>query len=126
MSAYPALSIQQPWAWLIVNGHKAIENRSWPTTVRGPVLIHAGKKIDAEGHEWIREEFPHIELPRSFDVGGVVGRARLTACVRSHPSPWFFGPYGFVFEQPERLPFYACRGQLGFFGAPQPYAGGQP
>jgi hypothetical protein len=24
-----ALSIKQPWAWLIVNGHKDIENRDW-------------------------------------------------------------------------------------------------
>lgn len=24
-----ALSIRQPWAWLIANGHKDIENRTW-------------------------------------------------------------------------------------------------
>lgn len=24
----PTLTIRQPWAWLIVNGHKDIENRS--------------------------------------------------------------------------------------------------
>jgi hypothetical protein len=38
-----ALSIRQPWAWLIVNGYKDIENRSWATKFRGPVLIHAAK-----------------------------------------------------------------------------------
>ncbi len=43
-----ALSIMQPWAWLIVNGHKDIENRNWPTRFRGPVYIHAGKKIDGD------------------------------------------------------------------------------
>lgn len=36
-----AISIRQPWAWLIVNGFKDIENRSWRTKYRGPVLIHA-------------------------------------------------------------------------------------
>ena len=36
-----ALSIRQPWAWLILNGGKDIENRSWPTKVRGRVLVHA-------------------------------------------------------------------------------------
>lgn len=41
-----AISIMQPWAWLIVNGHKSIENRSWRCHVRGPILIHAGKKLD--------------------------------------------------------------------------------
>jgi hypothetical protein len=38
-----ALSIRQPWAWLIVNGFKDLENRSWSTAFRGPVWIHAGK-----------------------------------------------------------------------------------
>lgn len=38
----PALSIRQPGAWLIVNGHKDIENRDWPTTnFRGRLLVHA-------------------------------------------------------------------------------------
>jgi hypothetical protein len=36
-----ALSIRQPWAWLIANGHKDIENRSWNTNYRGAFLIHA-------------------------------------------------------------------------------------
>jgi len=39
---FHSLSIRQPWAWLIVQGHKPIENRTWPTTYRGPLLIHAG------------------------------------------------------------------------------------
>jgi len=30
-----ALSILQPWAWLVVNGHKDIENRTWGTGFRG-------------------------------------------------------------------------------------------
>lgn len=35
------LSIRQPWAWLIVNGHKDVENRTWDSYYRGPLLIHA-------------------------------------------------------------------------------------
>jgi hypothetical protein len=42
------LSIRQPWAFLIVNGHKNIENRDWLTAYRGPVLIHAGKQWDED------------------------------------------------------------------------------
>jgi|ERR1039458_8111645 hypothetical protein len=37
-----AISIRQPWAWLIVNGYKDVENRIWAANVRGRVLIHAG------------------------------------------------------------------------------------
>jgi len=34
-----ALSIRQPWAWLIVDGYKDIENSTWHTNYRGPALI---------------------------------------------------------------------------------------
>jgi hypothetical protein len=44
MNTIKALSIRQPWAWLIVQGDKDIENRS--TTYRRRVLIHAGKQPD--------------------------------------------------------------------------------
>jgi hypothetical protein len=33
--------VRQPWAWLIVQGFKDIENRSWNTRYRGPLLIQA-------------------------------------------------------------------------------------
>ena len=38
-----ALSIRQPWAWLIVHGRKDIENRSWRTKFRGRFLVHAAQ-----------------------------------------------------------------------------------
>lgn len=37
-----AISIRQPWAALIGDGHKDIEFRSWSTSHRGPLLICAG------------------------------------------------------------------------------------
>ncbi len=37
----PVLSIRQPYAWAVVHGIKDIENRSWRTHYRGPLLIHA-------------------------------------------------------------------------------------
>ena len=40
------LSIRQPWAALIVHGFKETENRTWSTSYRGPVLIHAALKVD--------------------------------------------------------------------------------
>lgn len=40
------LSVRQPWAWLILNGYKTIENRTWRVNDRGPILIHAGKQFD--------------------------------------------------------------------------------
>lgn len=40
-----ALSLKQPWATLIAVGAKHIETRSWSTTYRGPLAIHASKSI---------------------------------------------------------------------------------
>lgn len=43
-----ALSLWQPWASLIVNGSKSVETRSWSTSYRGPLLIHAAKQWNGE------------------------------------------------------------------------------
>lgn len=121
-----ALSIQQPWAWLIVNGYKRVENRTWRTDYRGPVLIHAGKKMDADGYGWVRTHFPRIHLPESFELGGIVGRASITGCVAARQAHlltyderrWFFGEWGFLLENAATLPFRPLRGQLGLFEVP--------
>lgn len=39
----PALSIRRPWTTLIMLGIKTIENRTWYTNRRGPILIHGAK-----------------------------------------------------------------------------------
>jgi hypothetical protein len=44
-----ALSIKQPWCWAIVNGSKRIENRTWTTSHRGPIAIHASLQWDKGG-----------------------------------------------------------------------------
>lgn len=109
-----ALSIMQPWSWLIVNGHKDIENRKWPTAFRGPVLIHAGKTFDGpdDAQEW---QWPEIARPDDFERGGIVGEAEIVDCVKVSASRWFYGPFGFVIRNARPLPFRPCRGQLGFF-----------
>lgn len=38
-----ALTLTQPWATLVAIGAKQIETRSWNTTYRGPLAIHAAK-----------------------------------------------------------------------------------
>ena len=42
MRQMKALTVLQPYAWAIVTGLKKIENRTWPTSHRGELLIHAG------------------------------------------------------------------------------------
>lgn len=118
-----ALSILQPWAWLIAHGHKDIENRTWPTRFRGRFLIHAGKRWGEEQEddlERVRAAFPHIALPDSFERGGIVGTAVVLDCVTTSASAWFVGPYGFVLDLTEPLPFQPCRGMLNFFRPQEP------
>jgi hypothetical protein len=121
MTTFPefALSIRQPWAWAILSEGKDVENRTWSTRFRGPVLIHAGMALDKEGALAISDvlgcnvdaEVAVKHLPR----GGIVGMADIVDCVTDMDSPWFFGPYGFVLRNPQPLKFVPCRGALGFF-----------
>lgn len=70
---FRALTIWQPWASLIALGHKGWETRSWPTTHRGPLLIHAATRrpeayeayFDEEVAEYVRHLLgPWQALPR--------------------------------------------------------------
>lgn len=114
-----ALSIRQPWAWLIIHGHKDVENRDWPTNYRGQLLVHASKTRDQEGHQaalQIAEQLG-IDLPPidTLPLGGIVGEASLHGCVTECDSPWFVGEYGFLLRNARPLPFVPYRGRLNFF-----------
>ena len=125
------LSVRNPWAWLLVAGYKDIENRTWRTSYRGRLLIHASLGADPENfmpkqREWL--EFAGIAIPEDLPRGAIVGSVNLTGVVGQQrdnsgtdtgqdgttASPWFEGPYGFLmtdaveFEKPIQW-----RGRLG-------------
>jgi hypothetical protein len=69
-----ALTISQPFASLIANGEKWVENRRWATDYRGPLAIHAGK-----GTQYLtREDLAH------YPAGCVIAIANLCACIPLH------------------------------------------
>lgn len=118
------LSIRQPWAWLILNYGKDIENRTWTTDYRGPLLIHAGKLM---ADDWrslcgaMRDE--GMVIPNRFDRGGVVGVATLSRIVtkrRTRRDDWFEGPFGWELTDVYQVPFLPLKGQLGLFTADLP------
>jgi hypothetical protein len=114
------LSIRQPWAWLIVNGWKNIENRTRRTTFRGRFLIHASRGMTRDEYEACQifiYGFSDIRLPRMQDLprGGIVGSAVLLDCVDSHASEWFTGPHGYVLADVTARQLVPFPGQLGFF-----------
>lgn len=124
----PALSIRQPWAWMIVNAGKDIENRNWTTRFRGRFLIHAAKgctkdeyqgaiqfarrAVRLSGYNLQRYMVPE---PRDLHRGGIIAEAEIVDCVQMSTSPWFVGEHGFVLRNVKALPFTPCRGALGFF-----------
>lgn len=123
----PALSIRQPWAWLIVNGHKDIENRDWPTPFRGRFLVHAGKSMTRPVYEDVVTQLllsdilvslPDFESLKA-QCGGFVGWSTVEGCVRDHPSPWKMNDcYGFILRDSRTMPFVPYNGRLGFFNVP--------
>lgn len=126
-----AISIRQPWAWAILHAGKDIENRDWPTKVRGTVLIHASKGMTKDEYSSFVDTcraarqaddrvkgYIHIPDFDELQRGGIVGQVEITGCAVASMSPWFFGRYGFVLRDPKPLPFRPFKGALGFFEVP--------
>lgn len=124
-TATKVLSVRQPWAWLIVNGHKPVENREWWSLYRGRLLIHASQGMTRAEYEDCAELLdkiagPTLRLPdfKQLERGGIVGAVDMDDCVLEHSSPWFFGRYGFVLSNPVAVRLIPCKGALGFFRIP--------
>jgi hypothetical protein len=126
-----AISVRQPWAWLLIHGGKSIENRDWYTGYRGPLAIHAASAMS------IFELYDAIDFVRRFDpalaekipnrlglvFGAVIGTVEQVGCFReSFSMPggygftkiqglqltgqdlhWFQGRFGHVYQNPREL-----------------------
>lgn len=133
----PAISIRQPWPWAILNLGKDVENRTWPTKHRGPILIHAGKAFVPED---VREDVAECKavatktghpIPERLtfkdllaQTGGIVGMVSIVDCIQNSPSPWANptpGMWHWILGQPRVLPFFARKGRLGFFSVDYPH-----
>ena len=99
-----------------MNGHKDIENRSWSTKYRGPILIHAGMS-EADMLESDDIEILYgTKIPDTLEFGGVIGVVEVSDCRTCHASPWYIdGNYAWVLSKPHMLPFRPCKGALGLF-----------
>jgi hypothetical protein len=98
-----ALSVKQPWARLFfVEPFKPVENRGRRWSHRGPLVIHASQGWDKAGALYLREHMRVFVPPKKDHVfGALLGRVVMVDCVQSHPSRFFFGPWGYVFEDPK-------------------------
>lgn len=80
------ISLIQPWATLIMLCEKRFETRSWATNYRGPLAIHASKKIDKEAcrHPVIQMTLNEhgIYVMDELPIGKILGMVDLKDC---HP-----------------------------------------
>ena len=134
-----AITICQPYAWLISlptsdPRHKRVENRTWYTAYRGPILIHAGKSRD-----WLDtwEDITDEERARLV-YGAIVAKANLVACLDlphvQYPRPGFAwvrrhqhteGPWCWILEDIQPMtPIYCPGHQMLWDYAPQAVPGG--
>jgi ASCH domain len=112
---YRVLSIRQPWATLIIEGIKPVENRTWRVDYRGPILIHASLHRDAG---LIAQ---HGLKASELEFGAVIGRVDLIDITEDHPSPYYVpGNFAWVFANPRRIEPIPMRGQLRMFTAHLP------
>lgn len=94
-----ALTVKNPWAWLIAHGIKDIENRTWRTNFRGRVYIHAAASLDSRHREmsllfsrkqWISMNNDTINkmIRGSFPMSQILCSVEIIDCVMDHSSIW--------------------------------------
>lgn len=119
------ITIKQPFATLIAEGLKEYEFRTWKTSYRGEILIHAGKGVDKKA----MERFKHLNL--EYPSGCIIAKATITDCIyidedmkkklRQKDENVYYGvlnkegnwkSYGFKLENIEKVPPIEIKGKL--------------
>lgn len=134
-----AITLHQPWASLITAGYKQYETRDWPTSYRGSIAIHAGRK--PKGKQELRE---HDKVVTSFDdlltedcpYSSVIAIAQLTDVILmteefiSQQSQtelrcgnWQVGRYAFKLENVRAIAPISAKGSQGLWKWNQESAG---
>ena len=83
-----AITVTQPWAQLLVCGAKVYDTRTWQTSHRGPLLIHAAKRLSEATRALCAEE-PFRSLLKAHGVtraidlplGALIGTVELIDCI---------------------------------------------
>lgn len=91
-----AITIKQPWAKLIAQGIKDIENRTWPTKFRGKVLIHTSAKsvdvlfsVEQSAQLWMNGYDATVVFSKdTFPTSAIIGEVEIVDCVINHKSIW--------------------------------------
>lgn len=87
-----ALTLTQPWASLVAMGAKKIETRSWYTSYRGPLAIHASKYFPPRYRALMSEEHFDVWFQDTLELplGAVIAIVNLVEC--QSISVWGYKP----------------------------------
>lgn len=120
-----AITLIQPWAWLVINGYKTYENRSRNIAAPGLYYVHAGKTLKTDdwnaamvvaGRNLHREEVALIPPMEEIETGGIIGVMELGSwCASMSPNDWSFGPGYRIKWAAVSAEITPCRGYLGVF-----------
>lgn len=116
-----ALTIDAPWAWLIVNGYKTVENRTWRTNHRGQLAIHAGMnprsdELVARVCSELGIQIPEDWTPYRGCVLGFVNVVDVVPAETLESHPFVSGPHCWKLEQPTKFPHpIPAQGQQGLW-----------
>jgi len=72
-----ALSFTQPWATAVAIGVKQYETRSWSTSFRGLLAIHAAKGFPKRARDFASVEHTLGRLPNRVPLGAIIATARI-------------------------------------------------
>lgn len=120
------LTVKQPWASLIVEGIKDVENRTWkcPEKYIGQrVLIHAGLDVKNTLGVLNEEQFDCVsksndslyfasKIQQSWDRGAIIGSVVIVDCVINHPSIWAEKSDRTSLEIGDVVPYKNSRGNI--------------
>lgn len=126
---HKVITVKQPWARLIAQGVKNIENRTWKTNYRGRVLIHASSipvKMINPNSVFTKEQWnslsdgiqKEIICGKDYVNSAIIGSIEIVDCVQNHPSVWAEkGVYNWVLANPILFdkPIEGVKGKLSFW-----------
>jgi hypothetical protein len=133
-----ALTLLQPYAWMVIHGPKSIENRDWCNSIlreliaaKEPFAVHAGKECTrayyAQAVEYARSQDPGLVVPprEQLVYGAILGKVTVD---RIHSSEdwtpdrrWHMeGKHGWrLVERRPLLHPIPCNGKQGFWRVPE-------
>jgi hypothetical protein len=97
-----------------------VENRSWPTHHRGPLVIHASKSRRYLGNDFAGL-LPDLPPWEQLDFGALVGLVEVVGCVplaEVQGDPFAVGPWCWLLARARPIGPVPFKGQVGLFNVP--------